>query len=230
MTLPGIQYAVGEVRSKPWVRPCDHDTVMSIEDYAQDARIVLSGLGWSALEAVQHVGHVPGLYSIHAAPHAWGVLGLNHRPGAALYVGKSESSLARRELHQHFSTNPALQARTGSSTVRRSFAALLHERLNLRAVPRNKAKPERFANFGLEPDGDRLLTRWMNEHLTVAIWAAPKGLPIATLKAIEVHIIRAWTPPLNITDNPGRLEYLREARARLANEARAWSPSKAASG
>lgn len=191
---------------------------MTIEAYGREARGVLSGAGWSVLDASEHVGSVPGLYSIHAAAEAWGDLGLEHRAGIPLYVGKSESSLADRELGQHFAIDPAVQARTGGSTVRRSFAALLREPLGLRGVPRNKEKPERFANFGLEPEGDRLLTRWMHEHLTLTVWTMPENLHLSRLEDVEVDVIRSWTPPLNIKDNPGRLRHLRVARAHLATE------------
>ena len=50
---------------------------MTIEAYGIDARGVLSGVGWSVLDASEHVGSVPGLYSIHAAAEAWGDLGLD---------------------------------------------------------------------------------------------------------------------------------------------------------
>lgn len=129
------------------------------ETYGEDARSILCSAGWSILAASEHVRSVPGLYSIHAAAEVWSELGLVHRAGIPLYVGKSESSLADRELGQHFAIDPAVQARTGSSAVRRSFAALLREPLGLRGVPRNTDKPERFANFGLEAEGDHILTR-----------------------------------------------------------------------
>jgi hypothetical protein len=59
-------------------------------------------------------------------------------------VGKSEDSLVEREIWQHLAIDSAVQAWTGGSTVRRSFAALLREPLQLRRVPRNKDNPERF--------------------------------------------------------------------------------------
>lgn len=109
-----------------------------------------------------------------------------------------------------------------AARVRPQFAALLREPLGVRGVPRNEEKPGRFANFGLEPDDDRLLTRWMHEHLTLAVWTMPDDLPISRLEAIEVDVIRFWTPPLNLKNNPGRLRHLRMARAYLATEAKAW--------
>ncbi|MGO4102634.1 GIY-YIG nuclease family protein [Leifsonia sp. YAF41] len=195
----------------------------TIETYGYEARGILSSAGWSILDAQEHVRPVPGPYSIHAAAEVWRELGLLHRADIPLYVGKSESSLVGRELGQHFAIHPARQVRTGSSTVRRSFAALLCEPLGLRGVPRNKDKPERFANFGLEPEGDRKLTLWMHAHLTLSVWPMPMELVVSKLEAVEVDVIQSWRPPLNIKDNPDRLQCLREARARLAAEAHAWA-------
>jgi hypothetical protein len=195
----------------------------TIETYAIEARGALSKPGWAILDAPQHVRSVPGLYSIQATSNVWRELGLDYRTDVPLYVGKSESSLAARELGQHFAIDLSKTARTGGSTVRRSFAALLREPLGLRGVPRNKEKPERFANFGLDPDDDRSLTRWMHEHLALTVWVKPDDLSFSALKAVEVNVIRSWTPPLNIQDNPGRLPHLRLARAHLAAEAKAWA-------
>jgi hypothetical protein len=197
--------------------------VTDTEEHSADARIALSAIGWTVSDAAQRIRSIPGLYSIHAAAKTWAELGLDHRVGIPLYVGKSESSLADRELAHHFAINPAVPARTGGSTVRRSFAALLCERLGLRGVPRNKDNPEHFANFGLEPDGDLLLTKWMHEHLTLAVWPMPTNFGAKELGVVETNVIKYWTPPLNIKDNPGRLRHLRMARAHLATDARAWA-------
>lgn len=193
------------------------------QDYGDEARTVLSSSGCSILDAYGHVDPVPGLYAIHGSAEAWIDLGLEHRLGIPIYVGKSESNLVTRELEQHFAIDPAKKTQTGGSTVRRSFAALLRKPLQLSGVPRNKENPERFSNFGLEPEADLLLTRWMHRHLTLAVWPLPEHIPVMRLGAIEVNVIKSWTPPLNIRDNPGRLQRLRLARAHLAAEARAWA-------
>lgn len=94
-----------------------------------------------------HVPSVPGLYAIYGGADVWHELGLREPPDdRPLYVGKSESSLLGRDLGQHFG-----DGRAGSSTVRCSFAALLRDTLDLKALPRNPAKPERFANYGCLP-------------------------------------------------------------------------------
>jgi hypothetical protein len=191
-------------------------------------RTVLREVGWPILDAPAHVPAVPGLYAIHASKESWAELGLDYRPDLPLYVGKSESSLVDRELGQHFAIDPAVAARTGGSTVRRSFAALLRQPLRVSGVPRNKTNPERFANFGLEPDADERLTAWMHSTLTLVVWPMPTNLALADLGSVEVNVIRAWRPPINIRDNPGRLSHLQVARAALASEAKAWAEDHAA--
>ncbi len=169
------------------------------------------------VEAPTHVEPVPGLYAFHAAEEAWSELGLEHRRDVPLYVGMSRSSLVTRELGQHFAIDPEVPARTGGSTVRRSFAALLREPLQLRGVPRNLDRPERPANYGLDQEGDARLTSWMHRTLTLAVWPMPAELPLSQLEPLETDVIRAWTPQLNIRRNPVSV-----ARQLLADDARAW--------
>lgn len=59
----------------------------------------------------------------------------------------------------------------------------------------------------------------MHDRLTLAVRPMPAGLPLSDLEAIETDVIRAWTPPLNIRRNPGRLRTLRVARSIMAAEA-----------
>jgi transcriptional activator/GIY-YIG catalytic domain-containing protein len=90
-----------------------------------------------------------GLYAIYGERDAWRKLGLGMPPdGRPLYIGKAEDSLVSRDLKTHFG-----HGRTGQSTLRRSFAALLHDELGLRGVPRNTAKPGYYPNYGLWPRG-----------------------------------------------------------------------------
>ncbi|MCB0976861.1 MAG: hypothetical protein KDB02_05320 [Acidimicrobiales bacterium] len=60
------------------------------------------------------------------------------------------------------------------------------DRLALEGRPRNPAKPERFANFGLEASGDERLTDWMVLHLRLAVWPSPVG---AVLDAVETAVL-----------------------------------------
>jgi hypothetical protein len=176
----------------------------------------LSGTKYAIADAIDHVPSKPGLYAVYADPETWQQLNLEMREHCPLYVGKAEQSLQSRDIRTHFATG-----RTGSSTVRRSFAALLRNPLGLRGVPRNMARPERPANFGLEPEGDQHLTAWMQERLFLAYWAKPATE--VDLADIETAAIKMWQPPLNLVKVDRRLPALRHARRVMADDARTWA-------
>lgn len=192
-----------------------------------DAISTLSRTRWNILDAPDHVPSMPGLYAIYGDEQSWVDLDLNLdlQPATPLYIGKAEDSLATRDLRGHFAIDPMSPPRTGGSTVRRSFAALLRETLNLHAVPRNLAKPERFASFGLAAGGDARLNDWMHEHLSLAIWVAPSDRSW-TLKDVETATIIRLRPMLNIAGNPRKLPQLQRARAVMAAEAKSWADSR----
>jgi hypothetical protein len=160
----------------------------------------------------------PGLYAIYGVEAAWVQLRLGEpRPEAALYVGKAEDSLLARDLDYHFG-----DGRTGSSTVRRSFAALLREQLMLSAIPRNPTKPGHFANYGLAPTDDAKLTAWMRRHLQIAVWPWNGTRSLAD---IERAILQQLNPPLNIAGvRHDHRAALQAARKIMADQARAWRP------
>ena len=176
----------------------------------------LSGTHYAIADAIDHVPSKPGLYAVYADPETWQELNLEIRVGCPLYVGKAEQSLQSRDIRTHFATG-----RTGSSTVRRSFAALLRNALGLRGVPRNMERPERPANFGLEAEGDQHLTAWMQERLFLSCWAKPDTE--VSLSAIETAVIKWWQPPLNLVKVDRRLPALRHARRVMADDARTWA-------
>lgn len=169
--------------------------------------------------ATEEVPARPGLYAVHGSSQVWSDLGLGDPPDdRPLYVGKAEKSLASRDVRTHFSTGS-----TGSSTLRRSLAALLQQHLELRARPRNPAKPDHFASFGLESDGDERLTTWMCGSLRLATWESPSDV---SLDHIESAVLALLLPPLNLakvrtTWRPALLS----ARAVMAAEARTWESS-----
>jgi hypothetical protein len=173
-------------------------------------------------EAERLVPGRPGLYAIYGTAVAWRELGLRApsdvRP---LYVGKAEDSLISRDLKTHLG-----DGRTGQSTVRRSFAALLHDALGLRGVPRNTAKPAYFANYGLSAAHDAALTRWMKESLELATWGKPVDCTFA-LETIERVLLAELIPPLNLKDvlTPWTGK-VKATRAVMAAEARTWAESK----
>ena len=163
----------------------------------------------------------PGLYAIFGDESVWHQLRLLN-PDAArpLYVGKAEDSLVARDVKTHFG-----DGRTGSSTVRRSFAALLRGELGLVGIPRNLAKPSYFSNYGLSPQHDHVLTEWMRSHLRLAVWAKPVDLHLA-LREIELEVLKRLLPPLNLQGITTEWSaQLSAARAVMADEARNWTNS-----
>jgi hypothetical protein len=169
-------------------------------------------------EAAERVPRKPGLYAIHASAEVWVELGLDEPPDERpLYVGKAERSLVSRDIDTHFGNG-----RTGSSTVRRSFAALLRVPLRLEGRPRNPAKPERPANYGLAPEHDEALTAWMRKRLLLATWPKPEGCDVA-LGTIENELLALLEPPLNATGvvTPWT-SLVKSARKVMADQARSW--------
>lgn len=160
----------------------------------------------------------PGLYAVNGSASVWRALGLDEPGGPRpLYVGKAERSLAARDIRTHF-----LDGRTGSSTLRRSLAALLREELGLRALPRNPENLGTVASFALSPKDDRELTRWMRSNLRLAAWAPADT---TTLREVERAVLKRLDPPLNlqgVSATPERKK-LRAARAAMFAEAKAWA-------
>jgi hypothetical protein len=168
----------------------------------------------------------PGVYAIYGDPETWRELGLGDPPDERpLYVGKAEDSLVTRDLSTHFGNG-----RTGSSTVRRSFAALLREPLRLAALPRNPDRPERFANYGLSREHDERLTDWMRTKLELAVWPKPVDCEFSLVQ-VELLLLGELHPPLNLKDmtTPWTAQ-LKAARATMASQARTWTDGDAAAG
>lgn len=202
---------------------------MTLSDPAADAVAVLTGTRWSITDAPAHVPARQGLYAIYGDEQAHRELGLfddleaRSPPDLPLYVGKAEASFVSRDLKDHFAMVPGSTAKTGGSTVRRSFAALLRDSLDLQGIPRNLAKPSAFSMYSLAGDGDGRLTAWMQQRLTLAVWEAPNMMQVALVDA-EAELIRHFTPVLNLDKNPKKLVRLKVARKAMAAEARDWRP------
>lgn len=172
------------------------------------------------VEGLPRLPAKPGVYAIHGMPQVWDALGLRGgSDGRPLYVGKSESSLQSRDVKTHFA-----EGRTGWSTVRRSLAALLHDELGLRAIPRNPDNPSRCANFGLSPEHDAKLTAWMRRQLELSVWE--RYIPV-DLGDLETAVLGVLRPPLNIkkVTTPWKAQ-VSDARRIMADEARMWARTR----
>lgn len=183
----------------------------------------LTGNRWAIEDAVHRGPSSPGLYAIYGDELAWRDLNLSPTSDRPLYVGTAEHSLVDRDISDHFATSPNSKTATGRSTVRRSFAALLRDSLQLRTVPRNHDNPGYFAMYGLANGGDERLNVWMHSRLMIAVWPAPANMPVR-LRDIEIAAIEHFLPPVNLESNPARLERLKRAHAEMAAEASRWRP------
>ena len=189
---------------------------------AQHAQRELLGARHDIVQAAVLVPPNAGLYAVWADEAAWDALGLSpgedHQP---LYVGKSESSLRGRDVNTHFDAGQGAASKTGSSTVRRSFAALLAPSLGLHAIPRNIDRPGYFSKYSLRAEEDLRLTQWMHARLQLSTWSH-EASSTASLDNIESVVITSFDPPLNINKAPSPRPRLRAARAALAKEARSF--------
>jgi hypothetical protein len=191
-----------------------------VDSLVVDALAELGPPGHRLVDAPARVPAAPGLYAIHASDEGLRDLGLEHvERSIPLYVGKAEKSLASRDLRTHFGVGGTSASTTGQSTLRRSFAALLHERLQLTPVPRESSPPHRFAMFALDAASEARLTAWMHENLRLAVWVMPADAGVR-LVDVESAVIRAWAPPLNLKGSPAPSVELKQARALMALRAR----------
>ncbi|RPF26022.1 hypothetical protein EDD32_0445 [Georgenia muralis] len=179
----------------------------------------LAGTRHRYADAVRLVPAAPGIYAFYGDDEAWDQLGVSRAfAEQPLYVGKAESSLIGRDVSTHFAAG-----RTGSSTVRRSLAALLVDELALVAIPRNITKPDGSSHFGLDGPSEDRLSSWMAQQLSLATWSKSEG---AHLREIERGVISRLRPPLNLTHVGEPRDRLRDARQRMADSARAWTGSR----
>jgi hypothetical protein len=202
------------IDERPWL---GEDESMTSDAVISAALESLAGTRHAHAEAVQLVPKRPGLYAFYGDDVAWRQLRLEPAfEGQPLYAGKAERSLIGRDVGTHFAVG-----KTGSSTVRRSLAALLVDDLGLVATPRNVEKPDGSANFGLDADSEIRLSEWMTQRLSLATWSKPDGV---VLDVIETEVVRRLRPPLNLDKVGESRERLRRARKRMAESARAWRP------
>lgn len=157
-----------------------------------------------------------GLYAISEVTPSCveaGTLDAPVGPGGLLYVGKAEKILTRRDVRQHFGTG-----KTGWSTVRRSFAALLRDELGLVPVPRATASATSTApaTFALTGESEAGLTEWMTEHLALRVWTPPSEA--VALADVERGVISSLNPPLNLT-HAGPRPLLKVARKAMMEAA-----------
>jgi hypothetical protein len=177
--------------------------------------------------AITDVERTAGLYSLAVrSVEALEDLGLEDRLDQqalierVLYVGKAQTSLSSRLADTHFATD-----KTGWSTVRRTFGALLGFSPTLRPTrltrPTQRQLMTMSANYGLRPPDERRLTEWMCEQLDVRTFASDW----TPLKQLERAVGALLKPPLDQERPPmwhpnPWYEFVAAARERLRHEVR----------
>ena len=152
-----------------------------------------------ALGTIGSVPTGPGLYSLSTSRElAIADLGLKElepdEPLTAriLYLGKAEDSIAKRLAGTHFTTG-----KTGHSTVRRTFGALLGLSATTRpstiASPTRKQLMTMTANFAFTRDDDSRLSDWMLANLEIRAFEAV----VPWLGDLERAVGAALRPPLD---------------------------------
>ncbi|MCR4962643.1 MAG: hypothetical protein K6B40_02025 [Firmicutes bacterium] len=108
-----------------------------------------------------------------------------------VYVGRSKYNSSR-----HF-----LPGSTGTSTIRRSLAALLGPSLDLHPIPRcdDPADNDRYNNYKLDEKGEIALSQWMTANFRGAFLE----LPQEAVLPMEMALIRYNAPVFNFQNNPG---------------------------
>ena len=126
-----------------------------------------------------------------------------------VYIGESKVDSSR-----HFTSGY-----TGTSTIRRSLAALLAPKLELKPIPRSHdvSDNDRYDNYMLDPESEDKLTQWMHNKFTIAFLDVEENL-----EAMLTAMIQYSVPMFNFQNNPEN-KYgaeIKVCRKRLAEEAR----------
>jgi hypothetical protein len=127
-----------------------------------------------------------------------------------VFIGQSKPASSR-----HFQSGS-----TGTSTIRRSLAALLAPQLTLVPIPRSADEDDndRYDNYMLDPESEDKLTEWMRGNFSAAFHEVAEDKVEDMLKAM----IQYSVPMFNFQNNPEN-KYgaeIKKYRKRLAEQAR----------
>ncbi|MDP1727216.1 MAG: hypothetical protein Q8M15_10575 [Bacteroidota bacterium] len=143
----------------------------------------------------------PGIYAFFFYGKSFPFTGYKPKIDEIIYIGKTESSQQSRDLNTHFASG-----KTGSSTVRRSFGALLKDNLNLVPIPRSEtdAIKGRLTHYKFDNDSELKLTKWMQTNLGLSFFEYPKSK--TEIDELETALIAEIVPVLNIDrKNPNNI-------------------------
>jgi hypothetical protein len=167
-------------------------------ELAADALLHLgSGQSLITEESLTTWPNLPGLYAVYGSAEICRQLGLGEPPDdRPLYVGKAERSLSSRDVGDYFGFRESANSVTGSSTLRRSIAALLRTELGFRARYRNPAVPGYPDKYGLSREQDMELSAWMRNNLPASYWEMTAV--DVRLSDVETQVLRELQPPVNL--------------------------------
>lgn len=140
----------------------------------------------------QQYSNSPGLYVFTLVKN--GQLKAFGEGGQIIYVGKAEDSLKKRDLNTHFK-----DGKTGQSTLRRSIGAILKNEFEAIAFSRNGTlnKPN-IDNYKFNTKAEAELSDWMKMNLCIGYWEYNQAKEKKSLRDIEVELIIALKPTLDL--------------------------------
>jgi hypothetical protein len=145
---------------------------------------------------IQSFSNQPGIYAIYFHNDVFPDTKLSITKGDLIYIGKTEASQQSRDANTHFRSG-----KTGSSTLRRTIGALLHEEFDLVPVPRNTKdiQKKRITFFKFVDPSEVKLTSWMKNNLSLSFYEYPK--PPAAIDYLETQLINLAKPIFNLSKN-----------------------------
>ncbi len=134
--------------------------------------------------------------------------GVTPGPRDVLYIGMTEDGL---DVRNHFNS-----VHSGFSSPRRSFGALLKDKLALTAIQRGSGPSKtNFRCYRFSDEQEQQLSEWMRENLLGSQVQITENVA-----ALERTLIKTLQPPLNLKGwhNPQR-GFIKDRRALCAREA-----------
>lgn len=143
--------------------------------------------------SIKNFSDQPGIYALFFVGNEFPLKQVQPSKDQIVYIGKTESSQISRDRNTHFASG-----KTGSSTLRRSFGAMLMKDLSLKPIPRSKSNSstERTSHYKFDKPSEEKLTQWMQENLGLSFYPFPCGKK--AIDNLETQLIDDLRPILNI--------------------------------
>jgi len=155
--------------------------------------IIRSLIKKKSYHAISSFSKSPGIYALFFHGSEFPLPGYNPKEDEIIYLGKTESSQASRDRDTHFSSG-----KTGSSTIRRTFGALLREKLELKPIIRSQSDiiKGRISHYKFDQLSEEKLTKWMVQNLGLSFYEVKASA--SEIDRLETHLIQIQKPILNI--------------------------------